>query len=454
MPSPRLLAAAAAVLLSTAPTTAAGGESDAQKLHRKGVHCMEEIERPECAIEHFEALLDERTEDRELITDALLRLIKLYEKAGDDEAVKAVMRRFWEAGRGKLRRGHLPYTTRFLPKDADVVAVAHIPRLMAAPLTKRLPTEMTELVTTCDPARRAELDEHWNWKKAQARARAKNISLQAALTEQAAEARRSRAAREQRREQRDPAAKTRHKPVFADGLCQVVRALGQDDAKDWNRMLIAFHHADLRRSVIVAEVPGLAERLAAAVAAGRVTEVGPRTWALVGATYQGGPVQLASFEQDELVVASPAFVAEVAANHAKGKRTLAKSVDRLVAGIPVDAGFFAVLTETAVREMGFGGMSRGKRRFLEALLPHPEGVQVAGVVHEYFGAFIRVPTDTPVKASALVGIARKVLESQAEAEPDDADFLRLLDLAQATDKRALLLSYVLSRGQIEQMALK
>jgi DNA-binding SARP family transcriptional activator len=59
---------------------------------------MEEIERAECAIEHFEALLEERTEDRELITDALLRLIKLYEKAGDDEAVKGVMRRFWEAG--------------------------------------------------------------------------------------------------------------------------------------------------------------------------------------------------------------------------------------------------------------------------------------------------------------------------------------------------------------------
>lgn len=56
---------------------------------------MEEIERPECAIEHFEALLEERTEDRELITDAPLRLIKLYEKAGDDEAVKSVMRRFW-----------------------------------------------------------------------------------------------------------------------------------------------------------------------------------------------------------------------------------------------------------------------------------------------------------------------------------------------------------------------
>jgi hypothetical protein len=113
-----------------------------------------------------------------------------------------------------------------------------------------------------------------------------------------------------------------------------------------------------------------------------------------------------------------------------------------------------VITETAVRDMGFGGMSKGRRKFLEALLPHPEGVQVAGVVHEYFGAFIRVPTDTPVKAAALVGIARRILENQAEEDPDDAEFLRLLDLAQATDKRALLLSYVLSRGQIEQMMLK
>jgi len=453
VPCPRLLACCLALTLAPTPASATG-ESDAQKLHRKGVHCMEEIERAECAIENFSALLDEQTEDRELITDALLRLIKLYEKAGDDEAVKGVMRRFWDAGRGKLRRGHLPYTTRFLPRDFDVLALAHLPRLMDAPLTKRLEPELAESVTTCDDGRRKELEEHFNWRKAQVKARAQNISLQQALDQQAVAARAERAARAKRRAERDPQAKTRPTPVFGEGLCQTIRALGGVDAKDWTRMLVAFFHGDMRRSVIVAEVPGLKDRIAAGVAAGTLAPAGTNTWTLVGVSYQKAPVLLTSYELDELVVAPQALLPEIAANHAKGKRTLAKSVDKLVAGIPVDAGFFAVLTETAVREMGFGGMSKGRRRFLEALLPHPEGVQVAGVVHEYFGAFIRVPTDTPVKAAALVNIAKRVMESQAEADPEDAEFLRLLDLAQATDKRALLLSYVLSRGQIEQMVLK
>ncbi len=453
MPCPRLLAFAVLAALVT-PAAARGGESDAQKLHRKGVHCMEEIERSDCAIEHFEALLDERTEDRELITDGLLRLIKLYEKAGDEEAVKAVMRRFWDAGRGKLRRGHLPYTTRFLPGDFDFVGLAHLPRLLTAPLTKRLEPELPEYVTTCDEDRRKELGEYWNWRKAQRRAREKNLSLQQALDQQAKEGRAQRAAREKRRAERDPQSKTRATPVFAEGLCQTVRALGAVDARDWTRMLVAFHHKDLKRSVIVAEVPGLQARIDAGVAAGTLRPVTTNVWALVGVTYQKAPVLLATYELDELVVAPQALLPEITANHAKGKRTLAKSVDKLVAGIPVDAGFFAVITEAAVRDMGFGGMSKGRRKFLEALLPHPEGVQVAGVVHEYFGAFIRVPTDTPVKAAALVGIARRILENQAEEDPEDAEFLRLLDLAQATDKRALLLSYVLSRGQIEQMMLK
>lgn len=442
------------VLLWSPAGSAAGGESDAQRLHRKGVHCMEEIERADCAVEHFEALLDERTEDRELITDAMLRLVKLYEKAGDDEAIKAVLRRFWEAGRSRLRRGHLPYSARFLPKDMNVVAVAHMPRLMEAPLTRKLPPEMAEYVTTCDEDRRKELEEHWNWKKAQIKAREKNVSLQAALSEQAAEERKSRAARKQREAQRDPGRRTRAKPVFSDGLCQTVRAFGEASATDWTRMLFAFHHGDLKRSVIVADVPRLQERIAAAVQAGRAAPAGANTWTLTGVTYYGGAVQLASFEQDELIVAPAKLMPEVAANHGKGKRTLAKEVDRLVTGVPVDAGFFAVMSELAVRELGFGGMSRGRRRFLEALLPHPEGVQVAMVLHEYFGLFVRVPTDTPVKAGVLVGIARKVLENQSEEDPEDAEFLRLLDLTQATDKRALLLSYVLSRGQIEQMALK
>ena len=76
------------------------------------------------------------------------------------------------------------------------------------------------------------------------------------------------------------------------------------------------------------------------------------------------------------------------------------------------------------------------------------------MVHEYFGLFIRMPTDTPVKAGMLVDIARRMIENQSESDAETAEALRLLDVAQATDKRALLLGYVLTPGQIEQSLLK
>jgi len=452
MPRPRLFAGLAAAALLCVSGPSAAGESSAQRLHRKGVHCMEEIERPECAIEHFEALLAERTEERELITDGLLRLIKLHEKAGDDEAVKAVMRQFWEAGRGKLRRGHLPYTTRFLPGDFDVLAVAYMQRLLQAPLSKRLPAELREYVLTCDADRRAELEDLRLFRKAEARAKLKSQSVQAALNEIAAEDRKKSAARKQRASKRE-ASRKQHRPVFADGMCATATAFGEASPESWKRVAIAFHHADWRRSAAVAEIPGLADRIAAGVAAGKLTPAGASTWTLVGRRYEGQAVQIASFELDELVIASEGMMPQIAANHARGKRTLAKEVDRLVTGVPVDAGFFAVASERAVRELGFSGMSKGRRKLLEMLLPHPEGVQVAGVVHEYFGLFLRMPTDTPVKAGMLVDITRRMITSQSETDEDSAEVLRLLDVAQATDRRALLLSYVLSLGQIETMLL-
>jgi hypothetical protein len=47
-----------------------------------------------------------------------------------------------------------------------------------------------------------------------------------------------------------------------------------------------------------------------------------------------------------------------------------------------------------------------------------------------------------------------MIANQAEADSESAEFLRLLDVTQATDKRALLLSYVMSRRQIETIVLR
>lgn len=450
---PLLLASTAVAALLSGPGPVAAGETSAQRLHRKGVHCMDEIERRECAIEHFEALLEERTEERELITDGLLRLIKLHEKAGDEDAVRAVMRRFWEAGRGKLRRGHLPYTTRFLPGDFDVVGVAYMQRLLAAPLTKRLPPELREYVITCDDDRRRELADLQLYRKAEARAKRQNQSLQAALTEIGAEERKQAAARRKRAAQRDAQRPRPPRPVFADGLCATATAFGEASPETWTRVAIGFHHGDWRRSAAVIELPNLAARIAAGVQAGQLSPAGANTWTLVGRRYEGQAVQVATFDLNELVLAPEALMREIAANNRSGKRSLAKEIDRLIAGVPVDTGFFAVASERAIRELGFAGMARSRRKLLELLLPHPEGVQLAGVVHEYFGLFLRMPTDTPVKAGVLVDIVRRMITSQADADEDAAESLRLLDVAQASDKRALLLGYVLSLGQIETMLL-
>ncbi|MCY1053690.1 hypothetical protein [Nannocystis sp. SCPEA4] len=449
-----LLAAASLALLALAPASVRGGESSAERLHRKGVHCMEEIERRDCAIEHFEALLDERTDRRELVTDGLLRLVKLYEKEDRPEDLKAALRRFWDAGKTDTRRGHLPYTARFLPKDFDVVFHAHMQRLMAAPLAKQL-DEIAEYVMTCDPHVRDQLDDVRIFRKAQRKARETGVTVQKAMSDVVAEEKKRTEAYKKRRAQAEAEGRPRRpEPVFADATCQVARALGDDTAAVWTRGAFALAHGDFTRSAAIIEIPDLAAKLEAAVAAGRLLPRGERAYALTPLRYHGGEVLLRVLDGGELVVAPPAVMNEIAANYARGKRTLPREVDRLVVGVPVDAGFFAVATEAAVRELGFGGMSKGRRGLLQLLLPRPEGLQMAGVAHEYFGFFLRMPTDTPLKAGALVEIVQRMIANQAEADSESADFLRLLDVTQATDKRALLLSYVMSRRQIETIVLR
>lgn len=449
-----LVAAASLALLALAPASVRGGESGAERLHRRGVHCMEEIERRDCAIEHFEALLEERTDRRELVTDALLRLVKLYEKEDRPEDLKAALRRFWDAGKTDVRRGHLPYTARFLPKDFDVVFHAHMKRLMAAPLAKQL-DEIAEYVMTCDPNVRNQLDDARIVRKAQRKSRETGIPVQKAMSEVVAAEKKEAEARKRRRAQAEAEGRPRRpEPVFADATCQVARALGDDTAAAWTRGAFVLAHHDFRRSAAVLEIPDLAAKLAAGVAAGRLLARGDGVWALTPLRYHDDEVLLRVLETGELVVAPPAVMTEIAANHARGRRTLPREVDRLVTGVPIDAGFFAVATEAAVRELGFGSMSKGRRGLLQMLLPRPEGLQMAGVAHEYFGFFLRMPTDTPLKAGALVEIVQRMIANQAEADSESAEFLRLLDVTQATDKRALLLSYVLSRRQIETIVLR
>ena len=105
-------------------------ETGAERLHRQGVHCMDVIERSECAIEHFEALIDEDTRQRELVTDALLRLMTLYRREGRPEDIGPLLRKFWDAGGGRRASGHLPYSARFLPPELDMMINLDPPRVL------------------------------------------------------------------------------------------------------------------------------------------------------------------------------------------------------------------------------------------------------------------------------------------------------------------------------------
>jgi hypothetical protein len=102
--------------------------------------------------------------------------------------------------------------------------------------------------------------------------------------------------------------------------------------------------------------------------------------------------------------------------------------------------------------LAFGPGDDAKRGLLELLLPRPKGLQVAGVFQEYFGLFTRMPTDTPIKGRMLIDLARLLLASEEEeGDEEEVELLRALDVAEAEDRRALLLSYVLSPEQIEQI---
>jgi hypothetical protein len=63
-----------------------------------------------------------------------------------------------------------------------------------------------------------------------------------------------------------------------------------------------------------------------------------------------------------------------------------------------------------------------------------------------------MPTDTPIKGRMLIDLARLMIASEEEeGDEEEAELLRALDVAEAEDRRALLLSYVLSPEQIEQI---
>ncbi len=451
-----LLAGLLLATLAAEPAPAAAPErraSAAERLHAKGVRCMEEIERPECAIESFEALLDEDTRQRELVTDALLRLLVLYRRMGREDDVAPLLRRFWDAGGGRKAAGHVPYSLRFLPSELGMLINIDPPRVLASTLLERGGPALRDYLFTCDEVRRNDIEIEQRWRRAAQVAAAEGrqtweVYYEKWDAEQARDRkRRERREREEARDREDDLP-----PLVFEIACPLGAALEVADNAGWRRMTGASHHREREKNAAIFQLDGLDAKLAAAVAAGRLVADGPGRWRLPEFEYGEHEVRLVSLDQGELLAAPVALLGPIEEARRKRKRRMNGELERLVAAVPRDTGMFVVLNQAALRELGFGDVQRRSvRAMLEAVLPRPKGLQVAVVAGDSLAFFTRVPTDTAVRGRMLVTLANAIMLRSAEGDPESAKWLEDLDVAEASDRKALLASYLVTAGRLEEI---
>jgi hypothetical protein len=425
---------------AVAPTSARRGETQAEALHRHGVNCMEVIEREQCAIENFERLVALDPPRRDLVGDAIFRLVDLYRRQGRDEEVKLLLRKFWAAGMRRGRSAVLPYGARYLDEHMTALVHVDLARLDESTMFGSLTADAKHWMFTCDEELRAEL---------RARRKARREAARADRPQP------DKTATEKRREERWEAgrkkAAAKPDPVYDEGLCQLARALGHDDLRAWHKFANAQNHLDPRLSMAVARIPDLDTELGDAVAAGSLTSVGDGVFALAGVEYEGEPVHVAKVDREEILLAPARLMPGVLAARDADVVRLRPDVRALAEQVPHDAVFFTVVTQEALVH----GIEQSGTP-LAALFPTPEGLLISAVAYDYAGVFVRMPTSDPLKVGFLVALARKLVEgasAEAEEEGDHgrAELMDTMDISQTDDGTALVVSVVLSRLQVEKM---
>jgi len=442
-------AALSLILASVGPAH----ETAVERLHRKGVYCMDVIERSDCAIEQFEALLDEDTRERELVTDAMVRLIGLYRDAHDTDALASVLRRYWDVGTARQSRGHIPFGMRFVSAELDVLFIGDIAQARDSALLNEVSPHTVEYALTCDEQRRADIIMTERWRRAEQIAKRRGTTAQAVYYEAWDERRAKRAASERRRAQRNEDGSgdggQSRAPIFSELPCKVAERLGHADLLDWDRISGAASHQDYRRSVMIADIPGVRGELEAARERGELELVGNDHWRLTGLEYAGQPVHVVWVDRDQLLFAREDMLAPMLDALRTQKRRMNRELERLARQIPRDSAMIFAMTQSAVVGSGFGDMREGLATVFQAILPKPKGLQVSIALSDVAGIFTRVPTNNPLKGRMLVNLATRLLEGQAEDDPEAAAMLASLDIAEASDRRALLAAYLLS---VEKMA--
>ncbi len=452
------------------------GESEAERLYRLGRDCMDTIERDDCAIDYFEQLVELGPDRRDLVGDATFRLVDLYRRHEQPEQATLLLRKFWELGMDLGSAGVVPYGTRFAPDTITTMVMIDVERLEASRLHQELPAEAKDMMFTCDEVRREQLEA-----EAEARREARRAERLAAMTPEEREAYEQRSAkmsrrfgrsssrddaslseaeREQRKQERERE-REQERPVFSD-LCVVATALGLTDYRDFSTFLGAANHDDPDQSIALVRVAELEQRIAESVEAGRLVlepareiegrELSTmpeimrnklRVWTIVGHELRGEPVQIMSFDQNELMVARAPLVPGLVHARAHDQTRLSDSMRALLEQIPADVAFTTIITPEATREF------MGEMGAMAKLMPQAEGLLIAAVVYDYAGLFVRVPTEDSVKAWVILSLARKLLDGEASDE-GDGDFMANIDISQAPDGKALLMTNILTRAAVTQ----
>jgi len=413
---------------------------------------MEVIERRECAIEHFEAVLDEASAPRDVRTDAIMRLLSLYEDVADEEATRRTLRQFWGHGRPTSLR-HVPYSARYFSAELDVFFVVDIERVHQAPIWKSFDFDVPMFLFTCDDAARDDMVAQHRVRRAERRAAEQGRTTAEVLADMDAKAAQWKEARSSTNPGpgggfTTPPTFDLKEPIFAATVCRIAQAFGDPDLRAWKRVAGAMSHQNMERSMGVAEIPNLESKLVAAVANGALQALGPHRWSLSGVEYAGQPVHLVQLDTEELTIGRADMIDPVLEARSRRRKQWHSDIERLGVGIPQDVGFFVVLTAAAATGMGPSNVRPSTRQLMQALLPTPKGVQLAGVIGDRVGVFSRLHTDDPGKARMLVTMARWVIAQQSGNDPRVDRWLRYLDVAEAEDRQALLGSYVLPREQL------
>ena len=299
-----------------------------------------------------------------------------------------------------------------------------------SPLFQQFDGEIRDLLFTCDPERREEL-------------------------EKAAEARR--AARKAGKEDEDKEEDRENRPdaVYSEGFCALLQSLGIDDRSTLKRWTNGSSHLDPTRSLSLidfTDADELEKKLEHATQEKQLSALGEDRWRLESFEFAGSKPVIARLSPTRLLLA-PKAIANAVITHQNTKKAQVSpsSTQKLLSQVPHSALFYAVIPKEAAMEF------KKDIGFMAATIPDPDGVIVSVLAHEYLGMFVRVNTEDATRAALLLQLAQTALDSgmmSDDPEGPAAAMIERLQLGQSKDGSDLLLTAAFDPKQLNAMLLE